>query len=107
MIFADVIIGFRVLNAAHHRVMLAVFGVQRGWRSNLVTVIVFSSAVDAIRRVTAAPGAQVRKLRSSPTVVEDSMLAAAVLRSNQYGHDTSVQGHGLRCVAGSVRVVAN
>ena len=41
--------------------------------------MVFASAVDAIRRVIAAPGTQARKMRSSPTVVEDSMLAAAVL----------------------------
>lgn len=77
--FADVIIGFRVLNEARHRVMRAVFGVQRGWRSNLVALILLASAVDAIQRVIAAPGAQVRKMRSSPTVVGDSMLAAAVL----------------------------
>ena len=30
--FADVIIGFRVLNEARYRVMRAVFGVQRDWR---------------------------------------------------------------------------
>ena len=77
--FADVIIGSRVLNEARHRVIRAVFGVQRDWRSNLVTLVVFASAVDAIRRVISAPGTQVRKMRSSPTLVEDSMLAAAVL----------------------------
>ena len=77
--FADMIIGFRMLNEARYRVMRAVFGVQRDWRSNVVTLMVFASAVDAIRRVISAPGTQARKMRSSPTVVEDSMLVAAVL----------------------------
>ena len=77
--FGDVIIGFRLLNEVRHRVLAAVFGTQKGWRSNVVTVIVFASAVDATHRVIAAPGAQVRKMRSSPTIVGDSLIAAAVL----------------------------
>lgn len=77
--FGDVIIGFRVLNEMRHRALAVVFGAHRGWGSNLVTVIVFASVVNGIRRVIAAPGAQVRKARSSPTIVEDSLLAAGVL----------------------------
>ena len=95
--FGDAIIAFRVLNEARHRLVGAVFGVQRDWRANLVTVIAIASAVDAIHRAVAAPGAQVRKVRSSPTLVGDSLIAAGVAaRSNQQGHDTSGQGHGLR-----------
>ncbi|MGZ6693720.1 MAG: hypothetical protein ACXVHQ_40835, partial [Solirubrobacteraceae bacterium] len=42
-------------------------------------IIVLASAWDAIHRVIAAPGAQVRKARSSPTIVGDSLIAAGVL----------------------------
>jgi len=75
-----VIIAFRVLNEARHRAVAAVFGVERGWRSNLVTAIVIAALVDAIPRVAAAPRTQVRKMRSSPTAVGDSMIATAVLK---------------------------
>ncbi|MGZ4342781.1 MAG: STAS/SEC14 domain-containing protein [Solirubrobacteraceae bacterium] len=75
----DVLIGFRVLNEVRHRVLAVVFGAQRGWHSNVVTIIVLASAWDAIHRVIAAPGAQVRKARSSPTIVGDSLIAAGVL----------------------------
>jgi len=53
--FVDVISGLRVLNEARHRVAAVVFGSQKGWDSNLVTVIVFASVVNGIRRVIAAP----------------------------------------------------
>ena len=77
--FGDAIIAFRVFNEARHRLVGAVFGVQRDWRANLVTVIAIASAVDAIHRAVAAPGAQVRKVRSSPTLAGDSLIAAGVL----------------------------
>jgi hypothetical protein len=77
--FGDVIIGFGVLNEIRHRVTAVVFGADRGWRSNLVTIIVFASTGDAIHRAIAAPGAQVRKARASPTVVGDSLIAAGAL----------------------------
>jgi hypothetical protein len=77
--FGDVIIGFRVLNEMRHRVLAVVFGAPRGWGSNFVTIIVLASTWDAIHRVIAAPGAQVRKVRSSPTIVGDSLIAAGVL----------------------------
>jgi SpoIIAA-like len=77
--FLDVVGGFRLLNETRHRTVAVVFGADRGWRSNLVTMIVFGSVVNAIHRVIAAPGAQVRKARSSPTIVGDSLIAAGVL----------------------------
>jgi hypothetical protein len=77
--FGDVIIGLGVLNEIRHRVMGVVFGAERGLGSNLVTVIVLGSVVNGVRRVIAAPGAQVRKARSSPTIVGDSLIAAGVL----------------------------
>jgi len=77
--FGDVVIGVQVLNETRHRVTAAVFGADRGWRSNLVTLIVFGSVVNGIRRVIAAPGAQVRKARSSPTIVGDSLIATGAV----------------------------
>ena len=77
--FVDAIIAFRVLNETRHRLVGAVFGVRRDWPANFVTVIAIASAVDAIHRAAAAPGAQVRKVRSSPTLVGDSLIAAGVL----------------------------
>ena len=59
--------------------MGVVFGAERGLGSNLVTVIVLGSVVNGVRLVIAAPGAQVRKARSSPTIVGDSLIAAGVL----------------------------
>jgi hypothetical protein len=41
--------------------------------------MVLASTWDAIHRVIAAPGAQVRKVRSSPTIVGDSLIAAGAL----------------------------
>ncbi len=77
--FGDLIIAFRVLNEVRHRAVAAVFGVQKGWRSNLLTAIVIGAVMDAIGHVAAAPRTQVRKLRSSRTVVGDSMIVAAIL----------------------------
>ncbi len=78
--FGDVMIAFRVLNAARHRAVAAVFGVSKGWRSNLITLIVIGAVASALRRAAASPGTQVRKVRSSPTAVGDTMIVAAVLR---------------------------
>ena len=75
----DVIGAFLVLNEARHRATGALFGVSRDWRANLMTVFMIASSVDAVQRVKAAPRAQVRKVRSSPTFVGDSMIGAAVL----------------------------
>lgn len=77
--FGDVIIALGVLNEMRHRVAAVMFRAQRGWGSNFVTVIVLASTWDAIHRVIAAPGAQARKVRSSPTIVGDSLIAAGAL----------------------------
>jgi hypothetical protein len=75
-----VIIAFRVLNEARHRAVAAVFGVSKDWRANLVTLLAIGAVASALRRVSAAPRTQVRKVRSSPTATGDTMIAAAVLR---------------------------
>lgn len=77
--FRDVMIGFRVLNELRHRTMEAVFGVQRGWGSNVITATLVASSVDGIRRASAAPRTQVRKVRSSPYTAGDTMTAAVAL----------------------------
>ncbi len=78
--FGDVMIAFRVLNDARHRAVAAVFGVSKGWRSNLITLIVIGAVASALGRAAASPGTQVRKVRSSPTAVGDTMIVATVLR---------------------------
>jgi hypothetical protein len=78
--FGDVMIALRVLNEARHRAVAAVFGVERGWRSNLVTAIAIGALVDATQRVAATPRTQVRKMRSGTDAVGDSMIATAVLK---------------------------
>ena len=90
----DAIIAVRVLNEARHRAMAAVFGIPRDG-SNLVTLIVIGACARALQRVAAAPRTQVRKVRSSPTVVGDTMIATAVLKetvdsvAGQPSRDTS------------------
>ncbi len=77
--FTDAMIALRVLNELRHRTMEVVFGVQRGRDSNVVAVILVASAVDGIRRASAAPRTQVRKVRSSPYAAGDTITAAIAL----------------------------
>ncbi len=78
--FTDVMVGLRVLNELRHRTMKTVFGVDRGWSSNVIAVILVASAVDGIHRASAAPRTQVGKIRSSPYTAGDTMIAAAALK---------------------------
>lgn len=78
--FGDVLIAFWVLNEARHRAVAAVSGVSRDWRSNLITVMAIAAVARAVRRVAASPRTQVRKVRSSPTAVADTMIVASVLK---------------------------
>ena len=55
---------------------------SKGWRSNLITLIVIGAVASALRRAAASPGTQVRKVRSSPTAVGDTMIVATVLRDS-------------------------
>jgi hypothetical protein len=117
----DAIIAFRVLNEARHRTVAAVFGAPRDG-SNLVTLIAIGAFARALHRIAAAPRTQVRKVRSSPTAVGDTMIATAALKEtldSVAGHpsrDTSsaaglivfaVLAHSFRpAVEGTVRAVA-
>lgn len=78
--FTDVMVGSRVLNELRHRTMEAVFGVERGWGSNVIAAILVASAVDGIHRASAAPRTQARKVRSSPYIAGDTMIAAVAVK---------------------------
>lgn len=76
----DATIAFWLLNEARHRAVAALSGISKDWRSNLITVMAIGAVARAAHRAAAAPGKQVRKVRSSPTGVADTMIVAAVLR---------------------------
>lgn len=80
-----------MLNEALQRAVTRVFGVPRD-SSSLVTLIVIGACARALHRVAAAPGTQVRKVRSSPTVVSDTMIGADALKETL----DSVAGHPSR-----------
>ena len=84
----DAIIAFRLLDEVRHRIMAAVFGTSRN-DSNLVMLFVIAAFGAAFRRAAAAPRTQVRKVRSSPTAVGDTMIGAAVARETL----DSIAGH--------------
>ncbi|MBV9416729.1 MAG: hypothetical protein JO363_17230 [Solirubrobacterales bacterium] len=81
------IVLFRFLVRAVGRV----FGVS-GDSSTLLTLVVIGSAARAVRRVLAAPRKQVRKARSSPTFVGDTMIGTAAFKETV----DSIAGHPSR-----------
>jgi hypothetical protein len=80
----DAEIAVRLLNEARHRIMSRVFGMPRE-NSNLMTLFVIAASVRALHRAAAAPGTQVRKARSSPTAIGDTMIGAAVAKETVNG----------------------
>lgn len=80
----DAEIAFRLLNEARYRIMTRVFGMPRE-HSNLMTLFVIAASVRALRRAAAAPGTQVRKARSSPTAVGDTMIGVSVAKETVNG----------------------
>jgi hypothetical protein len=84
----DAIIAIRVLNEACQRAVTRLFGIPRG-SSSLVTLIAIGAFARALHRIAAAPGTKVRKVRSSPTAVGDTMIGAAALKQTV----DSVAGH--------------
>jgi hypothetical protein len=79
LLVGDAIILFRILSEARHRAVARVFGAGKE-HSTLVTLIVIGAFASALRRAAAAPGTQVRKVRSSPTAVGDAMIGTAAFR---------------------------
>ncbi len=91
LLVGDAIILFRILSEARHRVVARVFGVGRQ-DSTLVTLIVIGAFARALHRIAAAPGRQVRKVRSSPTAVGDAMIGTAAIKETI----DSIAGHPSR-----------
>jgi hypothetical protein len=84
----DAIIAIRVLNETVQRAVTRVYGVPRD-SSSLVTLIAIGAFARALHRIAAAPRTQVRKVRSSPTAVGDTMIGTATLKATL----DSVAGH--------------
>ena len=87
----DAVIAFRLLNEARHRIMSGVFGMPREY-SNLMTLFVVAAFGRELQRAAAAPGTQVRKARSAPTAVGNTMLGTAAARETV----NSIAGHPAR-----------
>ena len=97
----DAVVAFRLLNEARHRIMYRVFGMPRE-HSNLMTLFVIAAFVRALQRAAAAPGTQVRKARSSPTAVGDTMIGTAVAKETV----DSIAGHPARDMPFAAALIA-
>jgi hypothetical protein len=100
LFLGDAIIAIRVLNEALQRAVTRVFGVPRD-SSSLVTLFVIGAFARALHRVAAAPRTQARKVRSSPTVVGDTMIGAAALKETL----DSVAGHPSRDTSSAAALI--
>lgn len=96
----DAVIAFDVLNEARHRAVGAVFGAPRE-ADNLVTLFVIGAFARAVHRAVAAPGTQVRKVRSSPTAVGDTMIGTVALKETV----DSVAGHPSRDTSSAAALI--
>ena len=99
-LWGDAIIVSSLLNELRHRIMTAVYGISRA-DSNLVTLIVIAAFGAAIRRAAAAPRTQVRRVRSSPTAIGDSMIGVAAAKETL----DSIAGHPSRDVRPAAALV--
>src|ERR1700722_16589103 len=99
-LWGDAIIVSSLLNELRLRVTTAVYGISRA-DSNLVTLIVIGAFGGAIRRAAAAPRTQVRKARSSPTAVGDTMIGAATAKETL----ESIAGHPARDITPAAALI--
>ncbi|MBV9002296.1 MAG: hypothetical protein JO304_24790 [Solirubrobacterales bacterium] len=97
----DSVIAFRLLNEARHRIMSRVSGMSRE-HSNLMTLFVLAALVRGLNRAAAAPGKHVRRARSSPTAVVDTMIGAGVARETV----NSIAGRPARDTPFAVALIA-
>jgi hypothetical protein len=79
LVIGDSVVAFYLLNEVRHRIMSRVFGMPRE-HSNLMTLFVLAAFGRGLKRAAAAPGNQVRKARSSPTAVGDTIIGAALAK---------------------------
>ena len=99
-LWGDAIIVSSLLNELRHRIMTAVYGISRA-DSNLVTLLVIAAFGAEIRRAAAAPRTQVRRVRSSPTAIGDSMIGVAAAKETL----DSIAGHPSRDVRPAAALV--
>jgi hypothetical protein len=97
----DVMIAFQVLNEVRHRIVTGSLGVPRE-HSNFVTLFVIAAIGGALGRTAAAPRTQVRKVRSSPTAVGDTMIGVSAAREAL----DSVAGHPSRDMSSAAVLIA-
>ena len=101
LFMGDAVLAFRLLNEARHRIMSRAFGTSME-HSNLMTLFVIAAFVRALQRSAAAPGTQVRKARSSPTAVGDTIIGAAVAKETV----DSIAGHPARDTPSAAALIA-
>jgi hypothetical protein len=97
----DVVIAFQVLNEVRHRVVTRLLGAPRE-HSNFVTLFVIAAIAGALRRTAAAPRTQVRKVRSSPTAVGDTIIGVSAAKETV----DSIAGHPSRDISSAAGLIA-
>jgi hypothetical protein len=97
----DAVVAFRLLNEARHRILSRVFGLTRE-HSNLISLFVIGAFVRGLERAAAAPGTQVRKVRSGPTAVGDTMIGVSAARETT----NSIAGHPPRDTPFAAELIA-
>jgi hypothetical protein len=97
----DSVIALGLLNEARHRIVSRSFGISRE-HSNLMTLFVIATFVRGLQRAAAAPGTQVRKARSSPTAVGDTIIGTAVAKEAV----NSIAGHPARDTPSAAALIA-
>jgi len=97
----DAVIVFELLNERRRRIAAGGFGVSSRYDVNLVSLFALAAFGAAVRRGAAAPGTQVRKARSSPTAVGDTMIGAAAAKETL----DSIAGHPSRDVSSAAALI--
>jgi hypothetical protein len=99
-LWGDAIIVSSLLNELRQRITAAVFGISRA-DSNLVALFVIAALGAAGRRAAAAPRTQVRKARSSPTALSDTVIGVAAAKETI----DSIAGHPSRDMAPAAALI--
>jgi hypothetical protein len=99
-LWGDAIIVSSLLNELRLRITTAVYGISRA-DSNFVTLLGIAAFGAAMRRAAAAPRTQVRKARSSPTALGDTMIGAAAAKETL----DSIAGHPARDITPAAALI--
>jgi hypothetical protein len=98
----DAVIVFELLNERRRRITSGGFGVSSRFDVNIVSLLALAAFGAAVRRAAATPGTQVRKVRSSPTAVGDTMIGTAAAKETL----DSIAGHPGRDVSSAAALIA-